>query len=149
MNRISVATCALIMALLGHAGAATADAEANKALVRDYMTKLLVEKQVEQAVTQYADPNLIQHNPYIADGSAAVIGFLGNMLEQNPGFRYDIKRMIAEDDLVAIHAHVTFAPEDPGMAAFDLFRVKDGKVVEHWDVLQPVPEQSANGNSMF
>ena len=128
---------------------ANADAAVNKALVRDYMTMLFVDRQLDEAVARYADENIIQHNPNLPDGTAAVVDFLGGLMGENPGFKYDIKRIIAEDDLVVVHAHVTMSPEDTGLAVFDMFRVADGKVVEHWDVLQPVPAESMNGNTMF
>ena len=61
----------------------------------------------------------------------------------------EIKRVIAEDDVVVAHNLVKLKPEDRGMAGVDIFRLLDGKIVEHWDVRQPVPEKSANDNTMF
>jgi predicted SnoaL-like aldol condensation-catalyzing enzyme len=61
----------------------------------------------------------------------------------------DIKRVIAEGDLVVSHLLINMAPENRGMAGVDTFRLQDGKIVEHWDVLQPVPERAANDNTMF
>jgi predicted SnoaL-like aldol condensation-catalyzing enzyme len=69
--------------------------------------------------------------------------------EAVPDFSVERRRVIAEGDLVAIHAFVQFPAEDRGTAAVDLLRMADGRVVEHWDVMQPVPEQSANANTMF
>ena len=149
INRFLRATAIAGVFAIGPANVALADAAANKALIRDYMTMLFVDKKVAEAAALYADPNLIQHNPNLPDGAAAVVAFLGGMLEENPAFRYDIKRIIAEDDLVVVHAHVTMSPQHPGLAVFDLFRVADGKVVEHWDVLQPIPEKAMNSNTMF
>ncbi|MEZ4682923.1 MAG: nuclear transport factor 2 family protein [Caldilineaceae bacterium] len=60
-----------------------------------------------------------------------------------------IKRVIAEGDLVAAHVQIMLAPENPGMAGVEIYRLADGKIVEHWNVLQPVPEQAANDNTMF
>ena len=66
-----------------------------------------------------------------------------------PQLFVEIKRMIAEGDLVVTHGLIKTSPEDRGTAAVDIFRVEDGKIVEHWDVLQPVPETAANDNTMF
>ena len=71
------------------------------------------------------------------------------LLAQVPGWRYDFQRVLVDGDLVAIHSHVTSGPGDRGMAVVDIFRAQDGKFVEHWDVIQPVPENAANANTMF
>ena len=70
-------------------------------------------------------------------------------VETFPELHLDIKRMIAEGDLVVTHSHLENYPDDRGTAVVDLFRVENGKIVEHWDVLQPIPEQAANDNTMF
>ncbi len=62
---------------------------------------------------------------------------------------FALKRVIAEDDLVVLHYHLKMTPDDLGQAVVDIFRVEDGRIVEHWDVLQPVPAESANTNTMF
>jgi predicted SnoaL-like aldol condensation-catalyzing enzyme len=84
-----------------------------------------------------------------ATGAQAAINFLGPYLKSNPAYKGEIKRVIAEGDLVAIHNHVTSGPTDRGRAVVDIFRVENGKVVEHWDVVQDVPAKSANDNTMF
>ncbi len=66
-----------------------------------------------------------------------------------PDMVFDVKRVIAEGDLVVLHYHLPMTPDDLGRAVVDIFRVEDGKIVEHWDVLQDVPAQSANNNTMF
>lgn len=66
-----------------------------------------------------------------------------------PQLSVEIKRMIAEGDLVVTHGVIKTSPEDHGTAAADIFRLEDGKIIEHWDVLQPVPEEAANDNTMF
>ena len=68
---------------------------------------------------------------------------------ENPDLTLDIKRAVAEGDMVATHARLTLKPGEPGQALADFFRLEDGKVVEHWDVIQPVAEDSANANGMF
>jgi predicted SnoaL-like aldol condensation-catalyzing enzyme len=69
--------------------------------------------------------------------------------EQFPQMSVDIKRAVAEGDLVVTHSLLKTSPEDRGTAAADIFRLEDGKVVEHWDVVQPVPESAANDHPMF
>ncbi|HEY5620041.1 MAG TPA: nuclear transport factor 2 family protein [Candidatus Bathyarchaeia archaeon] len=66
-----------------------------------------------------------------------------------PSLRFDLKRIIAEGDLVTTHSHMTLDPTDHGSAVMDIFRVENGKIVEHWDVSQQIPAQSANNNTMF
>ena len=98
---------------------------------------------------RYQGPMYIQHNPMAADGAEPFIGFVKYLKSEHPESRYEIKRMIAEGDLVVIHAHVTNSPEDRGVAVVDILRFEDGKAVEHWDVIQPIPETAANDNTMF
>ena len=90
-------------------------------------------------------PEYIQHNPQAPDGAEAFIGFVKAFPEAN----VDIRRVVAEGDIVVTHSLLKFAPDDRGTVAVDLFRLQDGKVVEHWDVLQPYPEESANPHPMF
>ena len=66
-----------------------------------------------------------------------------------PNFRLEVKRLVAEGDLVMMHSHLVRQPGDRGVAVVDIFRLEEGKIVEHWDVSQEVPEKSANNNSMF
>ena len=85
----------------------------------------------------------------LPDGRDAVIHFLEKLLQRFPDRIFTIHRVIASDDLVAVHYHSQATPEDLGFAVVDIFRVEDCLMVEHWDVVQPVPEQSANDNTMF
>lgn len=120
-----------------------------KQVVTRFMTEFYVNKQVRKAFETWVDPAYIQHNPMAATGRDAAIAFLEPFFANNPGVRYDIKRIIADGNLVAVHAHGRFSPDDRGMAVVDILRVKGCKVMEHWDVVQPVPEQAANTNGMF
>lgn len=107
------------------------------------------QRKVAEAFGKYVGPYYRQHNPQVADGKQAAIESLPKFLAAAPQMRYDIKRVISEGDLVVVHSHVTVKPSDPGMAVVDIFRVENGKVVEHWDVVQSVPEKAANDNTMF
>jgi predicted SnoaL-like aldol condensation-catalyzing enzyme len=122
--------------------------ETNKATVRAYYTTAFA-GQPEQAVELYMGDRYIQHNPQADNGPAAFIRFVHDLRSQYPQLRLDIKRIFAEGDFVITHSHLILKPGDPGLALADFFRLEKGKVVEHWDVIQPVPEKSANKNTMF
>ncbi len=115
----------------------------------DFLDLAFNQQKVTEALDRYAAPPYTQHNPQVPDGIDAAKTGLAGLLQQLPGWRYDFKRVLVDGDLVAVHSHVTTAPDDRGMAVVDLFRVADGKFVEHWDVIQPVPELAANANTMF
>ena len=66
-----------------------------------------------------------------------------------PGWTYEIKHAYVDGDIAIIHSHVRMKADDRGMAVVDIFRFEKGKIVEHWDVVQPIPEKSANNNTMF
>jgi predicted SnoaL-like aldol condensation-catalyzing enzyme len=106
-------------------------------------------KEVREAFERWVHPDYIQHKPTLPDGRDAVINFLEELLKRNPGRTFTVHRVIASDDLVAVHYHSQATPEDFGFAVVDIFRVEDCLMVEHWDVVQPVPGQSANDNTMF
>jgi predicted SnoaL-like aldol condensation-catalyzing enzyme len=122
----------------------------NKATVVAYYTTAFNDKKPEEAVARYGGPVYIQHNPQAADGFQAFIDFVKFFTTQNPQLHVDIKRVIAECDLVVTHSHLTLNPTDRGSAVADIFRLnREGKIVEHWDVIQAIPETSANNNTMF
>jgi predicted SnoaL-like aldol condensation-catalyzing enzyme len=125
------------------------DAETNKQTVLAYYNLAFNDKQPEEAVARYVGDKYIQHNPQAPDGPEAFIEFVRGFAGQFPELSVEIKRAIAEGDLVVTHSLLKTAPDDRGTAAADIFRLEDGKVVEHWDVLQPVPETAANDNTMF
>jgi predicted SnoaL-like aldol condensation-catalyzing enzyme len=120
-----------------------------KQVVTRFVTTLYVDKKVRAAFETWVDPGYIQHNPLAQSGRDAAIGFLEPFFAQHPEINYSIKRIIAEGNLVVVHSHGKFSADDRGIAVVDILRVEGCKVVEHWDVVQPVPEKSANSNSMF
>jgi predicted SnoaL-like aldol condensation-catalyzing enzyme len=120
-----------------------------KEVVTRFMTEFYVQKDVRGAFERWVDPGYIQHNPMAETGRDAAVAFLAPLFASNPGISYSIKRTIADGNLVAVHAHGKFSAEDRGIAVVDILRVEGCKVMEHWDVVQPVPEKTANTNGMF
>ena len=120
-----------------------------KQVVTRFMTRFYVDKKVREAFETWVDPGYVQHNPMAATGREAAIGFLEPFFAQHPDIHYSIARVIADGNLVAVHSHGKFAADDRGVAVVDILRVEGCKVMEHWDVVQPVPEKSANSNGMF
>lgn len=120
-----------------------------KQVVTKFMTEFYVDKKVREAFETWVDPGYIQHNPMAETGRDAAVNFLEPFFAKNPDISYSIKRIIADGNLVAVHSQGKFAPEDRGIAVVDILRVQGCKVMEHWDVVQQIPEKAANTNGMF
>ncbi len=124
--------------------------ESNKKLVVDFYTAVLFHGRAD-AIDQYIGDVYIQHNPNVADGKEA----LRQLIESFPPREKDappsgeIVRVVAEDDLVVLHVKNYSWPSPNGGAIVDIFRVENNKIVEHWDVVQAIPESSKNNNTMF
>lgn len=124
--------------------------ERNRTLVREFYDLAFNQQQPEEAVRRYLGATYRQHNPLAADGAEPFIGFVKWLTGANPKLRVEFKRLVAEGDLVVVHSHQIPAPGARGTAVMDIFRLTgDGRIVEHWDVLQEVPETAQNRNTMF
>lgn len=149
--RRSIVLGLVVAPMLALAQPATADAmlEANKKLVVDFYNMIFIDHKVAEAFKLYSIPGYIQHNPNAATGAEPAIKFLAGRFQKFPKAKNVIKRVIAEGNMVAVHVHSTLDEKDRGRAIVDIFRVENGKVVEHWDVIQAIPEKAANSNGMF
>jgi predicted SnoaL-like aldol condensation-catalyzing enzyme len=151
VSRIALLTGLVAATLLPAAsvyGADTAQMEANKRAVVEFYDKAINKKDFE-AASVYLGPRYIQHNPSAADGAEGLKAFLAFLREKAPNYQSEIKRVFADGDYVILHVHNKREPDARGTAIVDIFRLENGKIVEHWDVRQDIPEKSANSNSMF
>ncbi len=120
----------------------------NKELVLTFYQKIIGEKDYEGA-RQYMGTEYRQHAPYATDGHTGIAEWVRKFKEAWPQHRYEVKKVIAEGDLVVLHLHGTNGPNPHGESVVDIFRIENGRVVEHWDVIQPIPEHADNANTMF
>jgi predicted SnoaL-like aldol condensation-catalyzing enzyme len=133
---------------LGAAAQSAQQLEANKRIAQEFYDAAINRKDYE-AASRYLGSRYTQHNPTAADGPEGLKGFIDFLKARFPNQRGEIKRVIAEGDLVVLHVHSTRGDGTPGRAIVDIFRIEGGKVVEHWDVIQDIPAQPANSNGMF
>lgn len=121
---------------------------ANKKTVLEFYDAGLNRKDFE-AAAKFFGSRYVQHNPTAPDGIEGFKAFLSFLREKFPDSRSEIKRSFAEGDYVILHVHSVREQGTRGRAIVDIFKLEDGKIVEHWDVVQDVPEKAANSNGMF
>lgn len=118
-----------------------------KALVSAYMDEVWVNRNATAVSKYISSDSFIQHNPHLDNGLEALEGFLPHLFNNlMPEGTWEVKRFIAEDNMVVVHSLVKPSPTSLGMAVVDIFRVEGDKIVEHWDVTTDVPEKTVSGN---
>jgi predicted SnoaL-like aldol condensation-catalyzing enzyme len=122
--------------------------EENKQIVAAFYEAGLNQKDFD-AASKYLGPRYTQHNPAVVDGPEGLKAFITFLKDKFPNNRSEIKRIFADGDYVILHVHAVREPGTRGNAIVDIFKLENGKIVEHWDVIQPVPEKAANDNGMF
>ncbi|MDP1602139.1 MAG: ester cyclase [Legionella sp.] len=128
--------------------ASESSVELNKEVVTQFYQKAINDKNFE-AAHEYLGPWYIQHNPLAKDGIDGFKLFIDYLKSTYPQSHSEIKRVMADGDYVILHVHSTKIPGTPGQAIVDIFRLENNKIVEHWDVIQTIPAESANDNGMF
>lgn len=141
---------AMLLAGAAHAAPDARDLkqeEANRSLVVDFYDRFFNKHDVS-AASVVAD-SYRQYNPEVPDGKAPFVSFFSGFFKEHPKTSSKIVRTATSGDLVYLHVHFRAEPTDRGSAVVDIFRVEKGRIVEHWDVVQDVPEKAANKNTMF
>ena len=151
MKKVSFVFVLVVLALMVvypvYAGN-TAQEEMNKKTVVTFYDAFINQKDFD-AAAKYVGPRYTQHNPMGADNLEGIKNFVQFLREKCAQYHTEFKRVFADGDYVIIHAHAKMNPEDRGYAVMDIFKLENGKVVEHWDVVQEIPEKAFNTNTMF
>ena len=147
---VAMIAASILMLSLGNgaASAASAQEEANRTVVLAFYQKGLNQKDADAALAHVGD-RYVQHNPNAADGPDGFRKFIGFLREKFPNSHSEIKRSFVDGDFVILHVHSVREPGSRGRAIVDIFKLENGKIVEHWDVVQDIPENPANNNTMF
>ena len=138
----------VVMLAMSIVSALAADLEANKKAVVEFYDVAINKKDFE-AASKYFGPKYIQHNPGAPDGIEGFKTFVNFLREKFPNSKSEIKKVFAEGDFVILHVHAVREPGTRGRAIVDIFRLENGKIVEHWDVAQDIPEKMPHNNGMF
>jgi predicted SnoaL-like aldol condensation-catalyzing enzyme len=157
MKRIGIFMAVILSAIIAMAAADRLDVEKarlerNKQTVVSFYTTFMNDHDPEGAMKKYVGAEYRQHNPFVKDGKEAFIANFKDLFQRVPKARMEIKRVVVEGDFVVVHVHHLDPTGGKGRATMDWFRLDpDGKIVEHWDVMQWVPEDNEvmNKNTMF
>jgi predicted SnoaL-like aldol condensation-catalyzing enzyme len=122
--------------------------EANKKAVAAFEDAALNQKDFD-AASKYLGPRYTQHSPNAADGPEGLKGYITFLKDKFPNNQSEIKHIFADGDYVIVHDHAVCEPGTLGFAIVNIYELENGKVVEHWDVIQRIPEKAANNNGMF
>lgn len=112
--------------------------ETNRALLEDFIELFMHQLKVREAFEKHASPDYRQHASGFGEGREATVRGLEDMFAKMPEPRIDVQRMLVDGDHGAVHLHARSGPDDPGVNGIDVFRFENGKIVEHWEVVQPV-----------
>jgi len=150
MRRIFLAamTFTLLAAMPGARAAGAEQLEANKKTVAAFEDAALNQKDFD-AASKHLGARYTQHNPNVPDGSEGLKGFIAFLKDKFPNNHSETKHVFADGDFVIVHDHAVREPDTRGNAIVNIYRLENGKIVEHWDVIQPIPEKPANNNGMF
>jgi predicted SnoaL-like aldol condensation-catalyzing enzyme len=124
------------------------ETERNRAIITAFADQFYGRRDVAGAFEKFVVPDYIQHNPGLPDGRDAAVAALAPKFA-TPGAQFDVKRIIVDGDMAVIHLHGRTDPATAGGAVADIYRLKDSRIVEHWDVIQPIPATARNPHPMF
>ena len=145
---LAASTFALVAGVPAALAADAKQMEENQKTIAAFYDAVLNQKDADAAL-QYVGSRYVQHNPTAADGPEGFRKFIAFLREKFPNSHSDIKRSFVDGDYVILHVNAVREPGTRGSAIVDIFKLENGKIVEHWDVVQPVPETAANKNGMF
>ncbi|OQS36818.1 polyketide cyclase [Chromobacterium haemolyticum] len=145
---VAAATIFIALPVVASSQNVSSRAEANRLAVLTFYEKGLNQKDADAAI-KYIGNRYVQHNPNAADGPEGFRKFIAFLREKYPQSHSEIKNSFVDGDYVILHVHAVREPGTRGNAIVDIFKLEEGKIVEHWDVNQPIPEIAANQNTMF
>jgi predicted SnoaL-like aldol condensation-catalyzing enzyme len=125
------------------------ESQRNKEVVLGFLRLAFTDKRPADAFAEYVGDGYVQHNPHAPASAEASARYLAGFVTRFPELTLDVHRVIAEEDLVCTHSLLRLTPGSRGSAIADVMRVRDGRITEHWDVVQEIPETTASGNPMI